>query len=47
MANVQKWYAAIQPNEAMRKALLSIHKSGLSGQQFQYLEGILVKTGKY
>ena len=36
MANVQKWYADIQPNEAMRKALLSIHKSGLSGQQFQY-----------
>jgi phage/plasmid-associated DNA primase len=36
MANVKKWYTDIQPNEAMRKALLSIHKSGLSGQQFQY-----------
>ena len=36
MAAVKKWYADIQPNQAMRKALLSIHKSGLSGQQFQY-----------
>ena len=36
MANVERWYADIQPNESMRKALISIHKSGLSGQQFQY-----------
>ena len=36
MANVKKWYEDIQPNEGMRKALISIHKSGLSGQQFQY-----------
>eukprot|EP00966_Prymnesium_polylepis_P177526 4111449-Prymnesium_polylepis.1 len=36
MANVEKWYKDIQPNESMRKALISIHKSGLSGQQFQY-----------
>ena len=36
MANVEKWYRDIQPNEEMRKALVSIHKSGLSGQQQQY-----------
>lgn len=36
MANVKKWYADIQPDEAMRKALISVHKSGLCGQQFQY-----------
>ena len=36
IANVKKWYEDIQPNEGMRKALISIHKSGLSGQQFQY-----------
>ena len=36
MANVQSWYSDIQPDEAMRNALISVHKSGLSGQQFQY-----------
>ena len=36
MANVTKWYEDIQPDEGMRKALISIHKSGLTGQQFQF-----------
>ena len=39
---MQKWYADIQPSEEKRRALISIHKSGLSGQQFQYF---FVMTG--
>ena len=36
MANVKRWYEDIQPDEGMRKALISIHKSGLTGLLFQY-----------
>ena len=34
MANVKRWYEDIQPDEGMRKALISIHKSGLTGLLF-------------